>query len=125
MLQYLPIEDIYPFDSGHWQIDEPPGFAAKKDKVPNEHFNGALEVERRVRQGATIWPIAVCRMELVPARKRAGKPYQRLDGFKRYMGQKMAGVTEILCDVRDKYEPGCQEGHPMTVEADALALSRR
>lgn len=119
-LKYLAIDDVHPFDRTHWRTDEAPGFATK-DKVPGEHLEGALHVKRLVESGALIAPIAVCPMSLVPAdRPRSAAPFQRLDGFKRYMGQRMAGVTEILCEVHDEYRPGCQKGGPLSVEVESL-----
>ena len=120
-LQYLPIDEINPFDRSHRPADNAHGFDAV-DKVPGEHLEGALAVKGRVEAGDVIWPIAVCKRSLVPHDRRVGSEakYQRLDGFKRYMGQRMAGVTEILCEVYDSYSPGCQKGQPMLIEGESL-----
>jgi hypothetical protein len=65
---------------------------------------------------------------LVPEDKRSpdprdrGRPWQRLDGFKRYWGHKLAGERDIACVVFDEYLPGVQGGRPMTMEGGAMGV---
>ena len=44
-----------------------------------------------------------------------GKKYERLDGFKRFMGCKFSGMTEIPCYICEgnSATPGMQFGQPM------------
>lgn len=109
------LDEINPFDRTHVVIDMEPGFSAF-DKVPNEHIDGARHCAALIGCGHEIRPIAVCRSGIVPAHLRSVIPWQRLDGFKRYWGHKLAGCETIACVVLDEYRPGAQLGEPM--EAD-------
>jgi hypothetical protein len=108
----LRLDEINPFDLTHVQIDMEPGFSAY-DKTPGEHIDGARHCASLLARGVNIMPIAVCRSELVPEYRRSNKPWQRLDGFKRYWGHKLAGRETIACVVIDEYKPGAQHGAAM------------
>ena len=121
----LPIEDVNPFDPHHLRCGRKPGFLAN-DKQPLEHLHGAEYCRDLIHDGAPIRPIAVCAMEVVPDDKRSpdprdsGRPWQRLDGFKRYWGHKLAGVRFIPCEVHDEYRPGIQHGQTMTIKEEPM-----
>lgn len=119
-LRYIPLHEINPFDGSHRPVYlSTPGFYVKTDERTREHQEGAeLCCDIIRRGGSLIRPIAVCDSSLVPPDRdwRSTKPWQRLDGFKRYWGHRLAGATEIACEVIDRYEPGCQRDQSMTVE---------
>lgn len=118
-LRHIAMDQINPFDGSHVPCPEPPGFRVKTDARTAEHVEGAEYCRALLRHGGTrIRPIAVCSSDLVPGDRpwRSERPWQRLDGFKRYWGHKLAGATEIACVVVDSYAPGCQGGQPMTAE---------
>ena len=111
----LRLDEINPFDRTHVAIAMAPGFSAF-DKSPGEHIEGARHCRTLLERGVTVRPIAVCRSEIVPPHLRSNKPWQRLDGFKRYWGHLLAGKHTIECVVLDEYRPGAQHG--MTMEAE-------
>lgn len=108
----LRLDEINPFDRTHVEIGMEPGFSAF-DNEPGEHINGARHCAALIAQGVKVMPIAVCRSEIVPQHLRSAKPWQRLDGFKRYWGHKLAGKETIACVVLDEYRPGAQHGEAM------------
>lgn len=110
----IPLRDINPFDATHVRIGDPPGFCAV-DKTPHEHLLGAEYCQRLLLVGATIRPIAIVASDRVPAHLRAAEPWQRIDGFKRYWGHRLAGKIEIACVIFDDYLPGCQHGLSMEI----------
>lgn len=116
---FLNLREINPFDATHGFSPHPPGFWAVEDN-PGYHFNGAVIARDALRRGDRIRPIAVCRSELVPAELRHDRPWQRLDGFKRYWGHYMAGATEIECIVYDHYVLGPQHGQPMLTSEEEM-----
>lgn len=119
ILRYVALDDINPFDGSHWPEQKAPGFRIKSDERTHEHIQGALICRDLLRKGGSlVRPIAICPSSIVPADRkwRTNKPWQRLDGFKRYWGHKLAGASEIACVVLDRYDPGCQRGQSMTVE---------
>lgn len=109
----IDLNDINPFDATHFRTDGDPGFLTI-DKFPDEHLSGARLCAELLGRGEPIRPIAVVASELVPEELRGDEPWQRIDGFKRYWGHKMAGRREIACVVFDDYKPGCQHGLSMT-----------
>lgn len=111
----LRLDEINPFDRTHVAIDMAPGFSAF-DKTPGEHIDGARHCAALIGKGVAIRPIAVCRSELVPAHLRSNRPWQRLDGFKRYWGYRIAGRQTIACEVFEEYRPGAQGGLSMEAE---------
>lgn len=121
----LPLEMVNPFDPHHLRCGMKPGFCAN-DHSPEEHMNGAEYCRDLLHAGVPIRPIAVCSMHLVPEDKRspdprdAIRPFQRLDGFKRYWGHKLAGCREIACVLHDEYRPGIQDGQPMTLKEETM-----
>lgn len=111
-MMFLRLDEINPFDRTHVEIDMEPGFSAF-DKVPGEHIEGARHCASLLSRDVNVMPIAICRSELVPAHLRSGKPWQRLDGFKRYWGHVLAGKEMIACVVIEEYKPGAQHGEGM------------
>lgn len=120
MILHLPLADINPFDLTHCPTKDPPGFIAV-DKTEGEHLSGAWHGRKLIEDGVKLRPIAVCASELVPEDLRSGRPWQRLDGFKRYWAHRLAGKSEVACVVLDEYKPGCQHGETMDVSGDEWA----
>lgn len=122
-LRHIPMDQINPFDGSHAASREFPGFYIKDDARTLEHVEGAQFCRDLIRSGRShVRPIAVCSSALVPDDRpwKSARPWQRLDGFKRYWGHKLAGATEIACVVLNKYDPGCQSGQPMTTEEEEV-----
>lgn len=79
----IPLEDINLYDKSH--------FATEKEWNSNKylyHQEGITLVKKGIIQGRIIRPIAVANGE---------KPYQRMDGFKRYMAYKELEMRKIPC----------------------------
>lgn len=112
----LPLDRINPFDPTHRRVDAAPGFEC--DEEPEGyHLDGARHCARMLEHGVSVRPIVVCASSLVPAERRndrSDRPWQRLDGFKRYWGHVLAGRTAIDCLVIEEYRPGAQHGMTMT-----------
>lgn len=122
---WLPIEDIWPYDDFHQRIDGEPGFLAWDKKRPDDtqaHIEGAQIVREHVgRPNVYIYPIPVCPMLLAPKHLREpGYNWFRCDGFKRWLGQKWAGCTEVLCEVLDDYQQGAQKGGPLLATEEQM-----
>lgn len=110
---WIPLTEINPFDRTHWSTVE--GFEAK-EKRPGEHLEGAQHVRQIIAGSVHLRPIAVCPSDKAPADIRdPSKPWQRLDGFKRYWGLRLAGARVALCEIHDDYKPGCQHGLSLTI----------
>jgi hypothetical protein len=120
MILHLPLAEINPFDGTHKPSAAPPGFEAK-DKTPGEHLEGAWHGCRLLTDGSRLRPIAVCASSKVPNDLRSTRPWQRIDGFKRYWAHRLAGKATIACVVFDDYRPGCQHGETMEVSEDEWA----
>lgn len=108
----LPLADINPFDATHIEQSGPPGFHAVGDHEL-KHLKGALWVASMIERGARLRPIVVCPADLVPDALRDGaRPWHRLDGFKRYWGHRLLGLSHINCLISDEYSLGPQHGLP-------------
>lgn len=115
MLHQIRLLSINPFDRTHVAIPMPPWFSAF-DHTPGEHIEGARHCAGLITKGVSIRPIAVCRSEFVPCDLRSEREWQRLDGFKRYWGHRLAGKDTIACVIFNEYLPGAQHGFPMEVD---------
>lgn len=105
----VPLADINPFDETHREHPDPPGFVVVDDH--GEHFDGAIWVASMIQRGAKLRPIVVCASHLVPDALRDGaKPWHRIDGFKRFWGHKIFGLSHINCLISDQYVLGPQHG---------------
>ena len=88
----VDINLIQPYDPGHL-----PG------AIDQKHLDGIAHVKELLANGKTIRPILV------------NKEGQRLDGFKRYMGQKEFGVKTITVIVDPHGKMGGQHGLSLTI----------
>lgn len=114
----LPLADINPFDATHVAQDD--GFRAVGDER-GEHLSGAIWVASMIERGARLRPIAVCASDLVPDALRDGRPWQRIDGFKRYWGHRLLGLSHINCLMFDEYVLGPQHGMPSELSEEEWA----
>lgn len=124
MIVWLPLSDIQPFDDCHRPSHKKAGFYTfdKSGNTTREHIEGALICRDMVLAGEKVRPIAVVKMKAVPhARRTKGFAYQRVDGFKRFWGHKLAGAKTIPCIVFQKYRLGVQHGQSMKIGEEEWA----
>ena len=114
----IPIDEINPYDGNHppteegWkEVDEITKGEERSSK--KYHDEGIEKVKNGILNGGEITPMAVRLTQVVYYDIK--KKYERLDGFKRFMGCKEAGLKEIPCYVCDgpSATPGMQFGIPM------------
>ena len=97
----ISIDDISPYDGHHPPTDE--GWMEVEKKLNDYasskkyHDDGAKVVLNGILNGGEITPIAVRLTRDVYF--GVEKKYERLDGWKRYMGSKLAGKKTIPCYV--------------------------
>lgn len=95
-VEHVLLEDIDPFDGGHWSEENELGFGCHEQK---EHIEHIEKVKKAILQGEHIRPIVV-----LPG----PKPYKRMDGFCRYIAHKQLKshtIETIICPIA---YPGCQ-----------------
>jgi len=97
----LPMELINPYDGTHFKDRDE---WIKWDNNDFEyHQEGIVKTVQGISCGIKIRPIVVIKQE-------GPIPYQRLDGFKRYMAYEYLNKREIPCYIYDEYLPGVQDG---------------
>ena len=117
----IPIEDISPYDGHHPNTDEGWVEVEEKLKDPNStkkyHDLGVDIALKGVLAGKEILPIAVRLTKIVYF--GINRKYERLDGWKRYFGYKLAGKTTIPCHVYSSDTlGGIQQGQDMFIKEE-------
>jgi len=96
---YLPLEDILVDDGGH-RLDEshPDGFVCHNQ---TEHREQIDKIKLALEEGKFIRPIAVL--------DAGSRPFQRMDGFCRYIAHKELNQTSIRVILSKLAFAGCQD----------------
>jgi len=122
----LPIQDINPYDCSHSPSEEHElGFQCNTERETEDHVKGINLCARLIKQGFRMLPISiVATASADPAYSinPNALPYQRLDGFKRYMAYNLLGYKTILCHLyagKQAY-PGNQRYLPWIIGCDTL-----
>ena len=97
--RWVYLKDIEPFDSLHTEEQNEYGFTAHETKDDEadtlRHEEGIEYVKGILEKGQKVMPILIgCHSP--------DDPYERLDGFKRYMAHKRLGKEIIECFICDK-----------------------
>ena len=101
----LPLESILVNDGGH-TIDEslPDGFDCEEKE---SHLKKIEEIEEAIKKGRKIRPIVVL--------DNGQEPYQRMDGFCRFMAHKRLGLETIETIICPLAYAGCQNKKPTII----------
>lgn len=103
----IPLTDINPYDGGH-TIDPEDNmkFICHNQKEHEEHIE---KIKNKIKEGKWIRPIAV---------STEGPPYQRMDGFCRYMAHKQLGREAIEAIICPLTFAGCQDKKSIIISSE-------